>query len=291
MTAAHTGARRELERRVRRVDALVRELRELPDEHAREIAGEAFSALLELHGDALERLVELVGPEVAERMAEDPAVGGMLLLHGLHPVPFERRVQRALDGVRPYLGSHGGGVRVLDAADGAVRLRLEGSCQGCPSSAATIRLAIEQAILDEVPDVTGIEVEGGDEAPAAPAGFVPLTSIAGPGPRSEWCEVPALDELAAGAVVVREVAGERLALCRAGDDRYAYRDRCPACGASLEAASLDGTALACAGCGGRYDVRGAGRGLDGTVHHLEPVPLVAAGGVVRVALAGAAGVR
>lgn len=172
---ADTGARRDLDRRVRRADALVRELEALPDEGARRSAVEAFRALLDLHGEALERLVELVGPDVAARLAADPAVGGLLLLHGLHPVPFERRVQAALDGVRPYLGSHGGGVQVVEARDGVVRLRLEGTCHGCPSSTATLEHAIERAILDGVPDVATIHVEGVAEAP--PAGFVPLASI------------------------------------------------------------------------------------------------------------------
>src|SRR5215469_18294517 len=175
MVAMEEGARRELERRVRRVDALVRELQALPDEGARRSAVEAFRALLELHGEALERLLALAGPDVTARLAGDPEVGGLLLLHGLHPVPFDQRVQRALDGVRPYLGSHGGGVQVLDARDGAVRLRLEGTCHGCPSSMATLEHAIERAILDGAPDVAAIHVEG--VAEAAPAGFVPLASI------------------------------------------------------------------------------------------------------------------
>ena len=170
-----TEARDELERRVRRVDALVRVLEALPDERARRSAVEAFRALLDLHGEALERLVALAGPDVTARLAADPAVGGLLLLHGLHPVPFDRRVQAALDGVRPYLGSHGGGVDVVEARDGVVRLRLEGTCHGCPSSRATLEHAIERAILDGAPDVAEIHVEGVAEAP--PAGFVPLASI------------------------------------------------------------------------------------------------------------------
>src|SRR5262249_54774038 len=106
--AEDVGARRELERRIARVDALVRELEGLPDERARRSAVEAFRALLDLHGEVLDRMLELAGPEVTDRLAGDPAVAGLLLLHGIHPVPFEDRVQRALDGVRPYLGSHGG---------------------------------------------------------------------------------------------------------------------------------------------------------------------------------------
>ena len=165
----------DLERRVQRLDALVRELEALPDEGARQSAVEAFRALLELHGDGLARLVEVAGPEVTARLADDPEVGGLLLLHGLHPLPFEQRVQRALDGVRPYLGTHGGGVQVLDASDGVVRLRLEGTCHGCPSSRVTLQQAIERAILDGAPDVVEIRVDGVVEP--APAGFVPLASI------------------------------------------------------------------------------------------------------------------
>jgi len=166
--------RRELERRVQRLDALVRDLEALPDD-ARGRAVEAFRALLELHGDGLARLVEVAGPEVTARLADDAEVGGLLLLHGLHPVPFDQRVQRALDGVRPYLGTHGGGVEVLDASDGVVRLRLEGTCHGCPSSNVTLQHAIERAILEGAPDVVEIRVEGVVEP--APAGFVPLAAI------------------------------------------------------------------------------------------------------------------
>ncbi len=71
--------------------------------------------------------------------------------------------------------------------------------------------------------------------------------------------------------------------------RYAYRPACPACGASLAGAALAGAELRCVGCGTRYDVRHAGRGLDASEHHLEPVPLlVGADGVARVALGATA---
>ena len=46
-----------------------------------------------------------------------------------------------------------------------VRLRLEGSCEGCPSSAVTVKLAIERAILDAAPEVTGVRVDGLEPQP------------------------------------------------------------------------------------------------------------------------------
>ena len=44
------------------------------------------------------------------RLADDELVGSLLVLHDLHPDDVTVRVQAALDRVRPYLGSHAGGV-------------------------------------------------------------------------------------------------------------------------------------------------------------------------------------
>ena len=55
------------------------------------------------------------------------------------PLAGVRLVLQALDEVRPYLDSHGGGVELVEVVDGVVRLRLYGSCNGCPSSTMTLR--------------------------------------------------------------------------------------------------------------------------------------------------------
>ena len=99
------------------------------------------------------------GP-ILDRLTADPLVEGLLLLHGLHPLDVDARIQRALDQVRPYLGSHAGGVQYLGVSDGVARLRLEGSCHGCPSSTVTVQLAIEGAVQDAAPEVTEVVVEG-----------------------------------------------------------------------------------------------------------------------------------
>ncbi len=78
---------------------------------------------------------------------------------------MDARIQRALDRVRPYLGSHAGGVQYLGVTDGVARLRLEGSCHGCPSSTVTVQLAISTAIEDAAPEVSDVAVEGMTAAP------------------------------------------------------------------------------------------------------------------------------
>jgi Fe-S cluster biogenesis protein NfuA len=146
-------------------------------------AEELVRLLVELYGAGLARVVELAreqqpgGPELLGRLAADPLVESLLVLHDLHPEPVEARVRKALDQVRPYLGSHAGGVELLGVdAEGVVRLRLEGSCHGCPSSTVTVKLAIERAVEEAAPEVTRIDVEGLTAAPAVPR-LIPAESL------------------------------------------------------------------------------------------------------------------
>ena len=105
--------------------------------------------------------------EIFDRLAADDLVASLLVLHGLHPLNVETRIARALDRVRPYLGSHGGDVKLLGVKEGVVHLRLEGSCHGCPSSTVTMKLAIEKAIEEAAPEVVRIEVEGASPSASA----------------------------------------------------------------------------------------------------------------------------
>ena len=70
----------------------------------------------------------------------------------------------------PYMESHGGGVEVLSLEDDVLRLRLHGSCDGCPASASTLELAIKQELEEAAPDLLGIEVEGLVEQPRIGSG-------------------------------------------------------------------------------------------------------------------------
>ena len=145
-------------------DAEVRELVARVDELLERLDGRAVEpvqALVELYGEALSRLLAGVDP------TQDELLSHLLLVHDLHPVDVETRVRQALEEVRPYLGSHGGGVELLGVEEGVARLRLDGTCNGCPSSAVTLRNAIEGAVLKAAPDVERIEAEGAAEpAPA-----------------------------------------------------------------------------------------------------------------------------
>jgi Fe-S cluster biogenesis protein NfuA/nitrite reductase/ring-hydroxylating ferredoxin subunit len=287
----------EFAEKARRVESLVKEVQDLQDQQGKSSAISAIQALLELHGDAFARILELAGPEGAARVAEDPGLAALLVLHGVHPRSLEERVTSALEKVRPYLESHGGGVELLDLDEEAVHLRLQGSCNGCPSSTATLKFAIEEALGESAPELERVDVEGVVDEPPAGGGFVPLGSIKGPPPsersrRAEWHEVAGLEALQPGRAVAREVNGIRIAFCVVGDTRYAYVDRCPSCAttmATMDGTPVDDAALSCPGCGHRYDVRAAGRGLDDPSLHLEPVPLLRREGALKVGIPAPAG--
>lgn len=266
------------------VERRLDELEGLPDGAAREAAMGVVQALLDLYGAGLERIVDEIATrddgELAQALSQDELVAHLLLLHGLHPTPVERRVRAALEQVRPYLESHGGNVELLDVDPPAVRLRLQGSCSGCPSSTMTLKLAIENAIQKSAPEV--------EEVVAIEDTAEPLIQIELPSaPRLEgsWEMAGALPELAACDLVVKPVAGAPLMFLKIDSRIYSYRASCSACGTSLEGAMLRGAELVCPSCGERYDALRAGRGIDHPQLHLEPVPLLEGqDGLVRVAV-------
>ena len=125
------------------MDALLAELSARGGEAAGETGERLVSLLVDFYGAGLARIAELVGPETLLALSADPLVESQLILHGLHPLSADERIELALDRVRPYLGSHAGGVGYLGIdADGVARLRLAGSCTGCASSAVTVRTTL-----------------------------------------------------------------------------------------------------------------------------------------------------
>jgi len=66
-------------------------------------------------------------------------------------------VENVLDELRPYLMSDGGNVELVEIEGPVVRLRLQGACGSCPSSAMTLRMGIERKLKEEIPEIDEIE--------------------------------------------------------------------------------------------------------------------------------------
>jgi Fe-S cluster biogenesis protein NfuA/nitrite reductase/ring-hydroxylating ferredoxin subunit len=271
---------------------------------ARERSEELVRLVTDLYGAGIERIMELLhergrlDDEVLEAMASDELVSGLLIVHGLHPYGVEDRVERALESVRPYLGSHGGDVELLEVSEeGVVRLRLLGSCDGCPSSSVTLELAVEGAIQEAAPEVSAIEIEtAADTEPHGP--LIPVGSLftrlepSGPSAAgSSWQAIPELAQLVDGGVVVVSGPTDLLG-CRVDKDIFVFHDRCARCESSLAGAvlarRLGGDAgdalLTCPSCRAHFEVRRAGACVEEPDLHLGPLPVLADGSRVSVAV-------
>ncbi|HEX3780551.1 MAG TPA: NifU family protein [Pseudonocardiaceae bacterium] len=284
-----------------RVEQVLAEIGALGDAGMQDKVEELVSTLVEFYGSALERIMGLVhesgNEQLLGQLGDDTLVGSLLVVHDLHPLSTEQRVTVALEKVRPYLGSHAGDVELLGVADDVVKLRLAGSCNGCPSSTVTVKLAIEKAIQDAAPEIVDIQVEGvvAEQPPTefGPGGrpLLPVTTLNGPPePRrpvateSDWVEVTEAQQAARGSLTKLRFGSMAMVLCNVAGNLYAYRDRCPACGSGLAAGSLTDKVLTCANCANRYDVTLAGRAMSDNNSHLDPLPLLTDQGRVRVAL-------
>ena len=276
---------------------------------ARERAEELVRLVADLYGAGLERMMEvlhergLLDEDLLAELAGDDLLASLLLVHGLHPYDVRTRVEQALDSVRPYLGSHGGDVELLEVTEeGAVHLRLLGSCDGCPSSSVTLELAVNDAIEAAAPEVTAIEVEtpSSEQSASGVQTVIPLTALrtrldaTAPeesGGRS-WSHLPEALEVPDGGLRQLSASGVPVVVCRVGADLFAFRDRCAQCEAALDGATLarrlggavGDALLTCSACRAHYDVRRAGACLDQEALHLDPLPLLVNDGVVSVAV-------
>ncbi|MBI2328264.1 MAG: NifU family protein [Chloroflexi bacterium] len=69
-------------------------------------------------------------------------------------MPEKEKVEAVLDKIRPMLAADGGNVELVNINDeGTVEVRLTGACGGCPMSAMTLQMGIEQILMREIPEV------------------------------------------------------------------------------------------------------------------------------------------
>lgn len=68
-----------------------------------------------------------------------------------------QRVDKALDQIRPAIRMDGGDVELIDVEEGIARVRMMGACGGCPMSTMTLKMGIERAIRQQIPEIKSVE--------------------------------------------------------------------------------------------------------------------------------------
>src|SRR3982751_3744107 len=151
--------------RLQKIEEAIQKIESIADPQLRATVIQLVQLLMDLHSDGFNRTLEIVsereaGQACIDQLGADELIGGLLVLYGLHPLDFDTRVRQALENVRPLLQSHGVNVELRGISDGVVRLQMVGSCHSCPSSASTLKGAIEEAIYATAPDTVELIVAG-----------------------------------------------------------------------------------------------------------------------------------
>ena len=172
-----------------RIARLAEELTGHPDPAVAEGVTELLDWVDAFHRDGLGRLVEMVrawrGELFLESAGADDVVGTLLAAYGLGEGSEEKTeaadaVAAALDEVRPLIESHGGSIEVESVVDGVVRVRLAGTCDGCPSSSATLTYGVEEALRRHWPHFRRLDVV--DPAAEIDPAKADLTCVSVPDP-------------------------------------------------------------------------------------------------------------
>jgi Fe-S cluster biogenesis protein NfuA len=162
-----------------RVGELYDELMTHPDAGIRDRVEEMMDLVDVFHREGLGRLVEMIrawrGETFLESVSEDNVTGYFLSAYDFGEAPDDRdaaaaaeAVDAAVEELRPMIESHGGMIVVEEIKDGVVRVQMLGSCDGCPSSAATLTGGMEEALRRHWPNFRRLEVvEPVAEEPAA----------------------------------------------------------------------------------------------------------------------------
>jgi hypothetical protein len=162
-----------------RIEELIGKLESCHDPALVATARDLARAIMDLHGSALERMLEIVfrsgaaGEAILEEFGRDELTAGVLALYGLHPLDLETRVRNAVNKLR----ASGTDVEFKSLLDGVLTIGLTVPAARCGSS-ADLRHRVVETINAAVPDVVRLVV---DERPQAgfTSGFVPLEKLAG----------------------------------------------------------------------------------------------------------------
>jgi Fe-S cluster biogenesis protein NfuA len=170
----------EFQAHAEKIERTVQRVNDLQDDGARTVALELMQSVMDLHGSAIARIVEVLaetgdaGRNALASLGSDPLLCGLMVLYGVHPLSLEERIQRAIEKVRPQVQKQGGKVELLEVSEGLVRVSISSTGNGCHSSPDALKSVIEQSVREAAPEVIDFIAEG---AASSNSGFIPVTMI------------------------------------------------------------------------------------------------------------------
>lgn len=264
-----------------------------PDPAFRERVSELVCGVIDLHHTALERILSQVsahpaGAEMLAQLADDEVVRAVLMVHELMPEELEARVSQGLEQAREQLTTFGADVELVGIRDNVARLRLLGSAQSANVSSAQLKFVIEQTLAQFAPDLLNLEYEDRIAATPKLVQISPRPVPPSPKPQTPPAGnlIPLIrtNEVPDNSLRVIATGDINLLVCQLAGTFYAFHNRCPHRGLSLEQGMLEGTVLTCPWHGYQFDIRDAGRCFNDPLLRLQSLPLAVENEVIRVAL-------
>ena len=255
------------------LDELLRVLEMYSFDEGRNRIVEALGAVLDLHREAFDRTLALArerAPELVAILKNDPVVGGILEGYGLVESDLPKRVEAALAPLAPLLKEHGTQAKLLAVDELSARVHLTRPIHGDAASLETLTLSIEKALREDLPELSEITVTS----------TVDLAYAETP---HKWLPLVHRFELEGGDLRKIQLFDEPVLACDAGGKVFAFYDRCPAGGGSLEGSKREGAVLTCVCHGLRFDLSN-GRCLDQDGLALKLLPVSLDDTAVKVAL-------
>jgi Fe-S cluster biogenesis protein NfuA len=69
---------------------------------------------------------------------------------------MKEQVEKIIAKIRPALQADGGNIELVDVVDGVVSVRLKGACAGCAGAQMTLKMGVERAIKEELPEIKSV---------------------------------------------------------------------------------------------------------------------------------------
>lgn len=251
-------------------------------------AVEAYGRAIEaLHGEALRRLVRALKVDEAaltamKRALSDEIVYAVLRRHDIIKASLAERIERALEGIRPMLASHGGDVELVKVAPPTIEVRFIGACDGCPASQLTFHAGVKKAVEDACPEITEVlQVKGAGGGCQSAVNFVSPFALNANG---DWLAACVLLDIPEGGVLAKTIGGEKVLLSRRGSIVTCFQNACAHLGLPLTDGEIEDGIITCPHHGFQYDLS-SGECLTAPEVQLQPHAVRVIGTQVEVRLA------
>ncbi|MEL4898466.1 NifU family protein [Crocosphaera sp. Alani8] len=214
-------------------------------------------AIESLHKEALTRIIKTVKKEALPALREavqDELVYGILRYHDLikpPKPPLEKRIQQALETVRPGLKSHHGDVELIGIKlPDTVEVKLIGTCSNCPASTLTMKQGIEQAIKTYCPEITKVVSVNHTVSYTGERIDSPFATSQDLG----WFALARVDEIPNLGILPLEIEGLKLILVRKDNIVKGYRNSCMHLAMPLDTGEVENGVLTCLHHGFKYNL-------------------------------------